>query len=127
MQTSPEGKGNKGATPSSEPSVLLAFDTQIKGHATVAVTGDFDAALAGEFRLVVSRLSEATNVVIDLTAVSFMDSSGLGALMAILRTLIGQDAQVRLVCAEGPVRRLLHVTGVDRLASVFADSFELDG
>ena len=114
-------------TGSEDPSVRLAFDPQVKGLATVNVAGDFDASLAGEFRDVVARLDEATDVVVDLVDVPFMDSSGLGALMALLRVLIGREASVRVVSTPGPVRRLLHVTGVDRLTVVIEDRAGLDG
>jgi anti-sigma B factor antagonist len=67
------------------------------------------------------RLSTALNdivtrdhepVVVDLGAISFMDSSGLGILLNALRRLIRQRRRLTLVCPPGEVRRVIDLTGL---------------
>jgi anti-sigma B factor antagonist len=67
------------------------------------------------------RLSTALNdvvtrdhepVVIDLAAISFMDSSGLGILLNALRRLVRQQRRLTLVCPPGEVRRVMNLTGL---------------
>ena len=60
----------------------------------------------------------ADRVVVDLADVSFMDSSGLGVLIGALRRLRELGGHLALVCGEGPVRRVLAITGLDRLFPV---------
>lgn len=61
-------------------------------------------------------------VVADLTAVTFIDSSGLGALVQAHRTALERETRL-LVVASSPVLRLLRVTGLDTVLETY-DSME---
>lgn len=55
----------------------------------------------------------------DLSQVSFMDSSGLGALIAAHRRAARDDVHLCLAGAHGAVFRLLQLTQIDRAISVY--------
>ena len=87
---------------------------------TVALTGDVDIARTGELAELVAsfRRSSATDVVVDLVCVEFMDSTGLMA-MARLRAIAQQrGGTVRLVGPCRPVRRILDVSGFGALCEI---------
>jgi anti-sigma B factor antagonist len=52
---------------------------------------------------------------IDLAGVGFIDSTGLGVLVAVLKEARERDGEVRLMNAGREVRRLLQVTGLEAL------------
>lgn len=76
---------------------------------------DFSSAAAMQARIIGAREREATaELILDLTAVRFIDSSGLGVLLALQRELDGEQGRLVLLCPTPAVRRSLSVTGLDR-------------
>ena len=76
---------------------------------------DFSSATAMQARIIGAREREATALLIlDLAAVRFIDSSGLGVLLALQRELQGEEGRLVLLCPTDVVRRSLSVTGLDR-------------
>lgn len=64
----------------------------------VRLAGEIDLANAPEIgREIVRRIGRAEAVVIDLTAVSFLDSAGVRLLDALVGDLEGQGTPIRLV------------------------------
>ena len=59
------------------------------------------------------------NVVVDLTQVEFLDSTGLGALIGAHRRAEEGGTSVRLIVSEGPILRLLAITGLIRALAVY--------
>lgn len=83
-----------------------------------------DALVAGHFRertgpLVAGKLL----VILDLDEVSSIDSSGLGALVALLRA-VPAGCHVRLANVKRNVRALFGLTRIDRLFRVFGSVLE---
>lgn len=77
------------------------------------VSGDLD--LSGEQELLehAARLLGGGEVVdVDLSAVSFIDSSGLGALVRARHLAVDAGRRLRLTAASPQVVRLLELTGV---------------
>lgn len=58
-------------------------------------------------------------VLVDLTDVVFIDSTGLAALLNALRRLTRARRRMMLVAGEGPVRRLLELTRLDSTFALF--------
>ena len=81
----------------------------------LAVSGELDLATAEEFAERVRQLSAAgATVLLDLSAVAFMDSSGLNALVNTIREARGADRPIELESELAPqVKRLLELTRVD--------------
>ncbi len=56
------------------------------GHVVVHCSGEIDLRTVGPPRRVLERLGDAgADIVVDLTRVTFIDSTGVGALVAALR------------------------------------------
>ena len=61
---------------------------------------------------------EAAAVVVNLSEVEFMDSSGVGAIVALLKSFRGQR-DFALCATTAPVQSLLELTRVDRFFQIF--------
>jgi anti-sigma B factor antagonist len=88
------------------------------GASVLALAGEFDLAVVELFEQAIAKLERAESpvVVVDLSAVEFMDSSGLRAL--VLADRRAQAAGRRLAIVPGPptVRRVFELTQLeDRL------------
>lgn len=84
--------------------------------------GSLDLATAPSVR---AALVEAVgagkhDIVVDLTKLEFLDSTGLGALIGAHRRAIESGGAVRLAVGEGAIARLLNITGLMRVFSVYA-------
>lgn len=88
----------------------------------VSVAGELDMSNAGEIRRrVESSLRNGRNcVVIDLSEVTHMDSSGLAALIASHQLTVERRGRLALVITSEPVRRTVEVRGLDRLFTIVA-------
>lgn len=60
----------------------------------------------------------AAKLVIDLEHVTFMDSTGLGVLVGALRRLAERGGSLALVCPQGPVLRVMEVTGLHKVFDI---------
>src|ERR1700730_16014466 len=89
-----------------------------ESHAPVTVIrlqGEVDIYSAPKLR---EKIIELVNqgrrlVVIDLDAVEFLDSTGLGVLVGGLKRLRSQGGELSLVCTRDRIRRLFELTRLD--------------
>jgi anti-sigma B factor antagonist len=90
----------------------------------VTLRGEIDAYTAPSLRLDLRRLVDdegATLVVVDLSAVTFLDSSALGALVGTLRRLRERGGRLRIVSPHSPAARIFEVTGLDAAFDLYSD------
>jgi anti-sigma B factor antagonist len=80
--------------------------------------GELDAYTVGTFREALAQLATVRRLLIDLSDVPFMDSSGLGALIGGIRRAREADGEVTVACSRPTLTRLLHTTGFDRIVAV---------
>ncbi|MET7707333.1 STAS domain-containing protein [Micromonospora sp. NPDC005189] len=87
----------------------------------VEVAGDVDMSTTPELRDQLRQLVEsgARVVVVDLTGVGFMDSSGLGVLVVAYKDLRERDGWLALAGVSRAVRTVLSITSVDRVIGIF--------
>ena len=85
--------------------------------------GDLDMAGAPGFRqAVVREVGEGRNqLVVDLSAVTFLDSSGLGAIIGGLRRTRAHGGDLVLVCPDSEIRRAFELCDLDRVFNLHAD------
>ncbi|WP_435748128.1 STAS domain-containing protein [Nocardioides sp. SYSU DS0663] len=85
--------------------------------AVVQARGEIDLATVGAFRTALQDLmvEGAVQVAVDLSGVSFIDSSALGALVAAHRRARGLGGSLAIAGPQPPVARILELTGLDRV------------
>lgn len=92
------------------------------GHTVIAPHGRLDLVAAGDLRTVVATavVGAATPLVVDLSDVQFIDSSGLGALVGALRTARQAGLDLRIAGAAEQVLAVLAMTRIDRVLRPYA-------
>jgi anti-sigma B factor antagonist len=82
--------------------------------------GSFDIATAPSVRAALTDASDGKqDVIVDLAGLEFLDSTGLGALIGAHRRATEMGGTLRLVVNEGPILRLLNITGLIRVLAVY--------
>ncbi len=103
----------------------MQLSTREEGRVTI-LTVDGDLVI-GEpealFKKTVARLLEQgrSNLLVDLSAVGFLDSSGLGALVRAMTTSQNEGGQTKLLGVGPQVRRLLEMTRLDSVFEIYND------
>ena len=97
------------------PSFDLAEESLDQQTHLIAVRGEVHVSTAPEFS---ERLNDAiatgkTGVVIDMTDVEFIDSTGLSVLLNALRRVTRQQGRMALVVSNPTVLRLFEITRLD--------------
>jgi anti-anti-sigma factor len=90
----------------------------------VQAEGELDAFAAPDLAEAFEGVSGAGRVVVDLVAVSFMDSTALGQLVRGVRELQEQGRAARVVLPGGTARRIFELTTLDRALPVAASRGE---
>jgi anti-sigma B factor antagonist len=87
----------------------------------IEVNGQVDIHAAPALQQRTSRVIDEgkTRVVVDLSRVSFMDSTGLGVLVGALKRLRAGQGILALVVTDYDVERLLELTGLDRTFTIY--------
>lgn len=102
--------------PSVPTSGLMSVEVRDAGpHPVVTVGGDIDALTVAALETHVDLLLEADSVrrlVLDLSAVEFVDSSGLSLLVRVHKRLLASGGTLVVVVTSTSVRRVLEVTGL---------------
>lgn len=105
----------------------LSLETILReGHAVVAVSGEVDVYTAPRLRDSFTDLvaDGHTRVVVDLTNVDFMDSTGLGVLVGGLKKVRARGGSLELVCTQERLLKIFQITG---LAKVFVIHDSVEG
>lgn len=88
---------------------------RVYGTWTLVVKGEVDSSTAPQLREAIRRGVGLRHVIIDLRSVPFVDSAGLGALVCGVREIRASNGVAALCIGRGPVKRLLNMTGFDRI------------
>src|SRR5215210_5681670 len=98
---------------------MTSFDTAVAetGATVIEATSRLDMAAAGQLKaLVQSAIGRAeTPVVVDLSQVQFMDTTGLSALISGLRATRQAGTDLRIAGATSHVLSVLAMTRIDRV------------
>lgn len=93
----------------------------------VRVSGELDMLAADEFRKEVDQSLEkncSSNVILNLAGVQFIDSSGLGVILGRYKKITLRGGKLAFVGAPVQVKRILELSGVLRIASVYENENE---
>lgn len=91
--------------------------------AVIALVGQLDAVTASEVRQAFTQYGGDGNfhAVVDLGRVSFIDSSGLAALISGLKTFRGHGRDFVLAAVQPTVLQVFTLTMLDRAFRIFPD------
>ena len=102
---------------------LRIREEQAASARLLSLNGELDIATSTELdeRLQAMLDDSSEDLIIDLSALSFMDSMGLQVLLRARRKLGRQERRLVLICPPGPILRLLVVTNLDNAFNVHPD------
>ncbi len=100
------------------------FRTQIReiqGIPVVELEGEVDLSTSPQFKEIVYRLIDAgrRDIVVDLDGLDFMDSTGLGVLVAVLKKMSLEGGRIRLVCSKRSILKVFNITGLDKVFAIY--------
>ena len=98
---------------------LTLTTREVDGKTIVTVGGEIDVYTAPKLRDKITELvaDGRYHIVIDMEAVEFLDSTGLGVLVGGLKKVRAHDGSLELVCTQDRLLKIFRITG---LAKVFA-------
>jgi anti-sigma B factor antagonist len=99
-------------------------ERDLDGRATIVeVEGEIHVSTAPEFSGMLSAAIDSgrTALVLDLTAVTFIDSTGLSVLLNGLRQVTRAGGRMALVCTNPTVLRLFEITRLDSTFDIHAE------
>ncbi len=104
----------QGDTESGEVSFLITRRELADDTSLLSVEGDLDLASAPSLKWALADLQTAgsRHVVVDLSRVSFIDSTALGVLVGAQRAL-DPGVKLAIACSEENVLRIFELTGLD--------------
>jgi anti-sigma B factor antagonist len=85
------------------------------GSVTLTIVGEIDAATSPQLRQELSDLIEGgtEHIELDLSAMTFIDSTGLGVLVGALKRMHDErDGRLPITGVSDPVRRVFEITGL---------------
>ena len=100
---------------------MAPFDVSVQvgpGYAVLAVSGELDLATGPQLHESALRLTQTGTsllAVIDGTDLQFIDSTGIGLLVALWRRLEAGGGQLIFVNVQPAVARTIQITGVDQI------------
>jgi anti-sigma B factor antagonist len=99
----------------------FAVDHRLTGKLTiVTVSGELDVFTSPRLRETLLDVVEggALHLIVDLSGVEFLDSTGLGVLVGIHHRLQAHDGTMSFVGASERLRRVFHITRLDKLFTI---------
>ncbi len=102
----------------------LSIDVTSVGGGAVrifALSGTLDIATSPSLRAALIEAADRGEheIVVDLSQLEFLDSTGLGALIGAHKRAAEHGGSIRLVALEGQILRLLRITGLLDVFSVY--------
>jgi anti-sigma B factor antagonist len=105
--------------------ILVTNSTQGQWQ-ILAVEGELDLSTSPRLRDALTELLDASaHVAIDLRAVSFMDSTALGVVVAAMKRAREHGGELALIGPTGSPRKVLSITALDQIMRIVEDPAEL--
>lgn len=102
----------------------MAVRIDIKNNLTVChIDGEIDInsspAIKKSFDKLISQ--KTSRIVINLSRVTYVDSSGLATLVEILKNMRSYGGKMRLACMSPKIKSLFEITKLEKLFEILAD------
>ena len=95
--------------------------TEEQGYAIVHLTGDIDLSCSAEVRrALLERLAAAQSILVDMSAVTYIDSSGIASLVEAYQTARKKHLEFGLVAVSEPALSVLELARLDKVFPIHA-------
>jgi anti-sigma B factor antagonist len=102
--------------------MAVASVTEQSGRTVVALSGEIDMEEAPKVRRVLlDSMRQKRDILVDLSQVTYIDSSGIASLIEGLQTARKQKNDLALVSVSQRVRRVLELARLDKVFTIHAD------
>lgn len=102
---------------------MIEFSAHSDGNGLTVIRpeGRLNMVAAPMFSKLITSIVEAgdTRIVVDLSSIAFIDSSGLGALISGLRTTRQAGGDLRIAAPTAQVESVLSLTNVNRILHAY--------
>ena len=118
-----------GLTPRASQRFVAATGRREDGAPVVSVMGEVDLATAPALEQTLLRVAEdgTGEVIVDLTACSFLDSRGLRTLLLTRERLEQSDRRLALVLSNPSLMRIFRITQCDELFEIYPSLAAVNG
>jgi len=108
-----------------DPDLSVAIRSE-GSRTVVAVSGEIDVYTAPKLRehLIDLVASGQYQLIVDLEAVDFLDSTGLGVLVGGLKRVRSHDGSLHLVCSQDRILKIFRITGLTKVFPIHANMDE---
>jgi anti-anti-sigma factor len=103
---------------------LTSFELTVERYdavATVVVSGELDLATAPRLSAAVAEHGDARLLVLDMIGTTFIDSTGVRALLQADRRSVGSGSRLVVVAGDGAVRSVLALCELDGRLTLVSD------
>ena len=96
--------------------------SEMSGATVLTLRGEIDVYTAPRLRqsLVDVVDAGATNLIVDMGQVDFLDSTGLGVLVDGLKRVKAKDGTLAIVATEGKILKIFDITGLNKAFPIHA-------
>ena len=91
------------------------------------LTGEVDIARQAELDAIAAAAAEAELAIVDLTEVTFLDTTVINWLLRTKKVIEEQKGRLRVVAPKGLVTRLIAITELEGVIEVFPSHLEAQG
>lgn len=101
--------------------MLFSVDVSDRGGvAVLSVAGEVDVATAPQLRQEAVRLATpGRGLVLDLSGVEFLDSTGLGVVVGVLKRVRTHGGELAIAGAENHVRKVFEITRISDVLPMY--------
>jgi len=98
------------------------IDTEVRGKNVIVrlsgrIGGEASLDMYRELKMILDQYP-GKNMVLDFGDVDFLDSSGLGALVAVNSSMLRQNRELTLAAVSGNIMSLLKITNLHKILSI---------
>jgi anti-sigma B factor antagonist len=102
--------------------MTVSSNTEQSGRVVVALTGEIDMEEAPKVRrALLDCMKQKRDILVDLSQVTYIDSSGIASLIEGLQAARKQKNDLALVSVSQRARRVLELARLDKVFTIHAD------
>src|SRR2546423_979949 len=100
--------------------------TPREGVAVIALSGEVDVYTSPRVKQEIVDLLNGgtTKLLVDLTGVEYLDSTGLGVLIGGLKRAREREGDLKLICDNPRILRIFEITGLTKIFEIYRSESE---